>query len=477
MKNAKILAEFSLIRRAARERQRGFTLIELAIALAVVGLLLGASLVPMRILEERRQLRDEMRRMEILRDTIVGYALRHRTRARTIKFVDERNPNVRWEFHLPGGRPYLPCPDWDGDGFEDRLPENRSGFLQGLEVRPTNLAVVATVSVRDFRNYPGWGRQNLMINELPDSYPYGECRILKGAVPWRTLGSAPADGWGNRHTYYADPAFSNAIFGFDRQTIADIYDSRIPSGPGFGSSPRQRSRGGLAPQVQNQQCPAVICDGGRTKCDDERLECGGRAGNSACALHDFQGGGIPPSQCAWKWDLANLALKAGSVAQSEIVSESSGGKYFPAGGVTDGIPFVLVSHGPNGRFAVNHWATLNGATDFLGIRGPVCNHSAWADVNFILPPRYSVPLEDSALIHEAMNGFRTSSGLRCGGMAGIMDGETFPLNQSFFVWEPPGIGDKSGFDDLLLWMTREELSLAVPGRIPPLPRMVVAYFP
>ena len=51
------------------------------------------------------------------------------------------------------------------------------------------------------------------------------------------------------------------------------------------------------------------------------------------------------------------------------------------------------------------------------------------------------------------------------------------VSPALFVWEPPGIGDKSDFDDLLLWMTREELSLAVPGEIPPLPRMVVAVFP
>ena len=47
------------------------------------------------------------------------------------------------------------------------------------------------------------------------------------------FGGSPTDGWGNRHTYFADPLFSNAIFGFDRQTIADIYDQRIPSIPDY----------------------------------------------------------------------------------------------------------------------------------------------------------------------------------------------------------------------------------------------------
>ena len=51
-------------------------------------------------------------------------------------------------------------------------------------------------------------------------------------------------------------------------------------------------------------------------------------------------------------------------------------------------------------------------------------------------------------------------------------GLQIPLNRSFFVWEPPG----EEFDDLLLWMTREELSVAVPGNIPPLPRMIIPFF-
>ena len=59
-------------------RRRGATLVELAIVLAVVGILMGGMLIPMRALEERRQLREETRRMERVRDAIVGYALRHR---------------------------------------------------------------------------------------------------------------------------------------------------------------------------------------------------------------------------------------------------------------------------------------------------------------------------------------------------------------------------------------------------------------
>ena len=452
----------------ARIRRRGATLVELAIVLVVVGILMGGTLIPMRALEERRQLREETRRMESVRDAIIGYALRHRTRERTVKFVNWHPPHSVREFRLPAGRPYLPCPDWDGDGIEDRLPEGPDGFIQGMEVKP-DLTVTATISSgHPIRDNLSWAVDSLDPNSSNGWYPYGECRVQKGIVPWRTLGIEPSDGWGNRHTYFADPIFSNAIFGFDRQTIADIFDLRIPRAPGFNPSLRQGSRGGRAPEAQNQQCPAVICNGGFAE-------------NFDCAFHDVSQGLLRAlRRCAWGGNLEDLILKAGAVTKTEISPASSGGKFYPAGGVTDGLPFVLVSHGPNGRFAVNHWATLRRMPVNFGrfaVIGPVCNHSTWGEPLFELPPSYTVPASERALIYEAVNGFRTSSGVQCGDLEGITDnGDRFPFNQSFFVWEPPGTSDKSDFDDLLLWVTRDELSVAIPGRIPPLPRMVVAYF-
>ena len=53
----------------------------------------------------------------------------------------------------------------------------------------------------------------------------------------------------------------------------------------------------------------------------------------------------------------------------------------------------------------------------------------------------------------------------------------FHLVYSFFVWQPPAIGDKSDFDDLLVWKTRGELTAAIHGRIPRLPHMAIPYFP
>ena len=216
-----------------RSRRRGFTLVEIAIAMVVIGLLLGATAVTSRHLEEKRQLQREMQRLETVRDAIVGYAIRNRTRERVLKVVPWFGPKGNWEFRLPAGRPYLPCPDYDGDGYEDRTPH--WAFSQGVEVNP-DLAVTVTVG----ELAPPWNGHLTWTQDSGDpvAHPYGECRVERGGVPWRTLGVEPSDGWGNRHTYFADPIFSNAIFGFDRQTVADIYDPRVPSDPGYGPSLR-----------------------------------------------------------------------------------------------------------------------------------------------------------------------------------------------------------------------------------------------
>ena len=76
-----------------------------------------------------------MRRLEATRDAIVGYALRHRTRERVVKFEDDWS-EAEWSFRLPKGRPYLPCPDWDGDGFEDPGSGRRGRIYAGTGGEP-----------------------------------------------------------------------------------------------------------------------------------------------------------------------------------------------------------------------------------------------------------------------------------------------------------------------------------------------------
>ena len=465
-----------LNRLTTRSRQRGFTLVEIAIAMVVIGLLLGATAVTSRHLEEKRQLQREMQRLEIVRDAIVGYAIRNRTRERILKVVPWFGPG-EWEFRLPAGRPYLPCPDWDGDGYEDRVPQ--WAFPQGVEVNP-DLAVTVTIG----ELAPPWRESITWTQDLgssPEAFPYGECRVSRGTVPWRTLGVAPSDGWGNQHTYFADPVFSNAIFGFDRQTVADIYDPRVPSAPGYGASPRHfkypipdvigRDILTAPPPTRpivssgdNRGCPAAIC-----------------IGNDSCEPTQQRISHRDPRRCAWRLsaDSDNPTIfKGGLVAAKEI----PGRKHYPPGGVMDGLPFVLVSHGPNGRYAVNHWATLHNRTrGFRDFAFPICN-PAWQSVGGI-PGLSEIPAEDRVQHFETANATRITSAniadISCPPTTGTFLGvENRTLyNTASFVWQPPGIGDKSDFDDLLVWHTRGELTRSIRGNIPRLPKMQFAYFP
>ena len=463
-----------LNRLTTRSRQRGFTLIEIAIAMVVIGLLLGATAITSRHLEEKRQLQREMQRLEIVRDAIVGYAIRNRTRERTLKVVPWDGPG-EWEFRLPAGRPYLPCPDFDGDGYEDRIPH--WAFSQGVEIKP-DLAVTATIGELP----PPWdGSLTWTHDAYIDSVaaPYGECRVERGGVPWRTLGVDPSDGWGNRHTYFADPVFSNAIFGFDRQTVADIYDPNVPSAPGYAPAQRHfrdqyadfrfHDRADALPHDSGhtavRNCPAAIC-----------------FGNSACEPSQEQNIPLNISRCAWRLSEVPgnpTVFKAGLVATEYI----PGRKHYPAGSVVDGLPFVLLSHGPNGRFAVNHAASLqHRVRDSYGFFIPVCNYP-W--LNTGSDPSLPLPDEDYPL---RLLRFETSHGAHyqavdtgvdifCPDIIGNFPGERGVFNRSSFIWLPPGSSDHSSFDDMLVWVTRGELTGAIRGRIPRIPPMILAYFP
>ena len=442
-----------------KKMRRGATLVEMAIVLAVVGIMLGGAVVPFRVLDEKRQREAEQARLQRAVDAVTGYAIRHRTRKRTVTFEGDLisgNP-----VEIAAGRPYLPCPDVDGDGFEDRMPEGAEGFMQGIEVNLDwgNLAVTLEIAN---------GRPRRTSAEPG----YGDCRTSRGTLPWRTLGIPPSDGWGNRHTYYADPIFASAVFGFDGRSLANIYDSRLPRD--YALPPPVRSGSGLVFQAglgadnpTDYQCPAVICNGGRANSGD--VNACMRAATDAC-----------------RWDAAaagDVVLKAGSLARKVITDFSA--EDFPAGGVLEGLPFVIVSHGPNGRGAVNHWASLTSPMNSAGVAGPICNRI----------PLTGTPLTDADLLadegypgdnHEAMNATRYAPGngslegdRRCRPFRGVESGADVVgvrLHPWIFVWEPQG-GDygPARYDDLLAWMTREELNLALgAGAIPELPPLVIA---
>lgn len=76
----------------AAKAQTGFSLVEIAIVLLVLGLLAGSVMIPLNAQVERRYYRETARTLNDVRDALLGYTV-----------VNRR----------------LPCPDTDGDGTEN----------------------------------------------------------------------------------------------------------------------------------------------------------------------------------------------------------------------------------------------------------------------------------------------------------------------------------------------------------------------
>jgi prepilin-type N-terminal cleavage/methylation domain-containing protein len=127
-----------------RSSARGFTLAELAIVLVIVGLLIGGMLVPLSAQIDSRNSRATQKQLSDITEALTGYAASHRA---------------------TDGNPYLPCPDTDDDGLENRTSDT--------------------------------------------------CVAEEGRFPWSDLGLGREDAWGNRFRYSVAKEYSDRNSGFD----------------------------------------------------------------------------------------------------------------------------------------------------------------------------------------------------------------------------------------------------------------------
>lgn len=127
----------------------GFTLTELAIVLVIVALLLSTLMPALSAQLDQRNYGETRQTLSEVREALIGFA------AKSAATAD--------------GRPYLPCPDTNDDGIEDR----------------------------------GAG---------------GACIGNEGNLPWSDLGLARTDSWDNRVRYRVHASFSSNVTGFSLAT-------------------------------------------------------------------------------------------------------------------------------------------------------------------------------------------------------------------------------------------------------------------
>lgn len=138
---------------------RGFSLVEMAVVLAIVALLIAGVLIPLSAQQDIRTRQETDRALADIRDALLGYAASH---------------------SASDGKPYLPCPDKmtdTGDSKHNDGQEDRSG---------------------------------------------GACEFQEGSVPWVTLGVGRQDSWNNRFRYRVTAAFSNSAAGFTLASVGDL---------------------------------------------------------------------------------------------------------------------------------------------------------------------------------------------------------------------------------------------------------------
>ena len=147
-------------RTGVRHIPRGFTLVEIALAIFIITILLGSILVPLTTQVEQRQVSETQKMLEDIKEALIGHAI---------------------------AKGYLPCPDRTtvgGGGANDTANDGVEDYNTGTGVCFSTTAT--------------------------------------GNVPWVTLGLGASDPWGNRFRYRVDTDFAHHTTLFVFTTAADL---------------------------------------------------------------------------------------------------------------------------------------------------------------------------------------------------------------------------------------------------------------
>ena len=354
-----------MTKRLLRFAARGYTIVELSIVLVVIGLLLSGAIASFDRWSRYEQAQTTRDSIDLVKKAVVQYAARNRAAPREItvrsKFsrvtviagVTVAVPvTVRTSWNMPPSRPYLPCPDIDGDGIEDRVEIENADLL------------ALTLHIRDDgnRHYTPPNYTNANGNLF---YTHGLCSSQRGFLPWRTLRVPAADAWGGLFLYYVDAVFSHSLVGFNQNDHADQLDTRRPLDV-FGDALSEFSEANQVcysvdadtvdviwpPLNEVYQCPQY-----RERVDDGIDTDTGNADQLPALVCDFG-----PCSIARKKNDAALSSSggAGAVATEDLYRFSEG-----EGGIRvlrlleededmiyEAPAFVVISHGANGYGAV-----------------------------------------------------------------------------------------------------------------------------
>jgi len=181
------------------KQTRGFTLIELAIVLVIMTILIGGLAMPLSAQIQARRIAETRADMQAIHDALIGYAMKNYL---SVTDSCQCKYDLSGDFDIssdcdkklcPAGstpndqfsptaynRHYLPCPDAPNDG--NAVTTNDDDGIEEPRIS-------------------------------------GECTLLRGGLPWVTLGVKDQDAWGNRYTYAVTKEFSK---GFTSSSSGDL---------------------------------------------------------------------------------------------------------------------------------------------------------------------------------------------------------------------------------------------------------------